>query len=105
MSKKRKDQRGLEDRYEEIRVLVTLGKDRGYLAYDEINEMLPDEISASPEEIEEIFGVLESQGIDLVDADTREQLKGLEGNRPKRKDRKQEPAENLLEKTNDPVRM
>ena len=107
MSRRKKDGGGssVEERFEEVRALISLGRDRGYLSYDEINEMLPDEISSSPEDIEEIFGALEAQGVDLVDADTKEQLKGLDGNRPKRKESKVETPDNPLEKTNDPVRM
>ena len=107
MSRRKKDGGGtsVEERYEEVRALISLGRDRGYLSYDEINEMLPDEISSSPDDIEEIFGVLEAQGVDLVDADTKEHLKGLDGNRPKPKEPKHETPEILLEKTNDPVRM
>ena len=107
LSKKRKHHdRSIEDRYEEVRTLLSLGKDRGYLAYEEINEMLPDEVSSSPEEIEEIFTLFEAQGIELVDAETKEQLKRPE-NLPaaKKKDAKQEVTDGLLEKTNDPVRM
>ena len=43
----------VEERYEEVRQLVALGREKGYLAYDEINEMLPEEVSSSPEEIDE----------------------------------------------------
>ncbi len=109
MRKRKKElHRGVEDKYEEVRQLIILGKERGYLAYDEINEMLPDEISSSPDEIEEIFGVLETLGIELVDAETKEQLKEFEPvvrPKPKGRDGRIEPVEILLEKTNDPVRM
>ena len=108
MSKKRRDasSRGVEDKYEEVRALLILGKDRGYLAYNEINEMLPDEVSSSPDEIEEIFGLLESAGIELVDAETKELTTPASSiPKPKVPYIKQELTETLLEKTNDPVRM
>lgn len=57
MSKK---PQGPEDKYEEVRQLIALGKDRGYLALDEINELLPDEITTSPDEVEEVFSLLEN---------------------------------------------
>src|SRR5262245_40112981 len=72
--KKREAASGVEERYEEVRQLVALGREKGYLAYDEINEMLPEEVSASPEEIDEVFSLLETHGIALVDADSREQF-------------------------------
>ena len=108
MSKKKRDAAlTVEDKYEEVRQLVVLGKERGYLAIEEINEMLPEEVSTSPEEIEEVFSLLETQGIELVDAETKDQLRGPAGTPPpqKKEESKQESPESLLEKTNDPVRM
>ena len=98
---------GVEERYEEVRALMTLGKERGFLSYEEINEALPDELSSSPEEIEEIFHAFETHGIELVDAETKERLKEPD-TRPaaaKPKNTKSEAESNPLEKTNDPVRM
>jgi RNA polymerase primary sigma factor len=86
---------------EEVRALVAIGKDRGFLAYDEVNDALPDELTASAETIEDIFNVLEAHGIEIVDPDTKEQLGPP---RPKSKAPEVRP-EALLEKTNDPVRM
>ncbi len=103
MSKK-KDQ-PLDDRYEEVKQLLVLGKERGYLGYDELQEVLPEELVTSPEHFEEVCTLLEENGIELVEADTREQLKGPEGRKTKDEDTKQEAAPNPLEKTNDPVRM
>ena len=60
MSKKKREQvSGVEAKYEEVRQLLAVGKERGFLAYDEINESLPDEISSSPDEIEEVFSLPE----------------------------------------------
>ena len=107
MSKKRRDNgtRAVDDKYEEVRALLVLGKDRGYLAYDEINEMLPDEVSSSPDEIEEIFSLLEAQGIELVDVDTKDPMNRPETPAAKSKGQgaKQEAPEVLLEKTNDSI--
>ena len=114
MSKKKREQiSGIEAKYEEVRQLLAVGKERGFLAYDEINESLPDEISSSPDEIEEVFSLLEAHGITVVDADAREQL-GPSGSAsaPKEapKDEKEDEGKDgvvagPLEKTNDPVRM
>ena len=63
MSKKQRDPSpGVEAKYDEVRQLVALGRERGFLAYDEINEMLPDEVSSSPEELEEVFSLFELNG-------------------------------------------
>ena len=90
-----------------VRRLIALGKDRGFLAYEEINAALPDEVSTSAEAIEDFFGMLETNGIQVVDTDTKEQLaRPSSSRRPKEKrsDETKDPAI-ILEKTNDPVRM
>ena len=53
MGKKRRDNTGLgvEEKYEEVRQLVSMGRERGFLALDEINELLPEDVSSSTEEI------------------------------------------------------
>ena len=98
----------IEERYEEVRQLINLGKERGFLAYDEVSEGLPDEVSSSAEAIEEVLSLLVTNGIELVDTDIKEQLSRPEGPpRPKDKggDSRGDSSANPLEKTNDPVRM
>ena len=35
----------IEERYDEVRQLIAVGKEKGYLLYDEVNEALPSEIT------------------------------------------------------------
>ena len=111
MTKKKRESIGVEEKYEEVRQLVTLGRERGFLSYEEVNEVLPDEISTSQDEIDEILSLFETYGIELVDADTKEQLARPEEATetrepgPKEEDGKGDSSASLLEKTNDPVRM
>jgi len=57
----------------EIGKLIERGKKRGYITYDEVNDLLPDEI-ISPEKIDEILAKVDDEGISLVDeADIQEQ--------------------------------
>ena len=106
MSKKKREALNIEDKYDEVRQLVILGKERGFLAIEEVTEMLPDEISRSPDEVEEVFSLLETQGIELVDDETKERLKVMGGHTPpKPKEGIHKPTVDPLEKTNDPVRM
>jgi RNA polymerase primary sigma factor len=78
-----------------IKKLITLGKDKGYLTYDEINHILPEDITSS-EEIDEILSVLDRENIELLDSEAA-----------KEKDKEQKHA--LLPKVegpmDDPVRM
>jgi len=50
---------------EEIEQIIELGRSKGELTYDEINEMLPEEIT--PEQMENLFLQLSEQGIIIVD--------------------------------------
>jgi RNA polymerase primary sigma factor len=96
----------IEDKYDEVRQLINIGKEKGYLLYDEVNELLPSEINSS-EDLDDLFNTLGSAGIEVLDSD-----KGFRDDKPF--DRTQEGAEEgveldltpgALDKTNDPVRM
>jgi RNA polymerase primary sigma factor len=49
-----------------LRQLVEKGKEKGYLTYEEMNDILPDGIVA-PDKIDDILMTLDEQGIDLID--------------------------------------
>ena len=93
-------QLSLEEKYDEVQQLIVVGKERGYLLFDEINDLLPTEATSS-EEIDELFSVLTSLGIEVLDSEDKY----------KEKKRLQKSAEEpgaeiqptLLEKTSDPV--
>jgi RNA polymerase primary sigma factor len=53
---------GVEKNYSEISTLIDLGREKGFLLYDEINDMLPAEISA-PDEISALLEHIEAAGI------------------------------------------
>ena len=38
---------GLEEKYEAVKALIAVGKERGYLLYDEVNDSLPAEVHSS----------------------------------------------------------
>src|SRR5216117_894896 len=97
----------IEEKYDEVRQLINIGKEKGYLLYDEVNELLPSEITSS-DELDDLFNTFGSAGIEVIDSDQkylRDDVKPI--------DRTQEGAEELeldltpgaLDKTNDPVRM
>jgi RNA polymerase primary sigma factor len=58
--------RQIEDDVAHTQQLVLVGKERGYLLYDEVNESLPVEVT-SPEEIDDLLSVLERQGIEIYE--------------------------------------
>src|ERR1700674_5606573 len=59
----------LEEKYDEVRQLVSIGKEKGYLLYDEVNELLPSEITSS-DELDDLFHIFGSAGIEVVDSET-----------------------------------
>ncbi len=99
----------IEERYDEVKTLITIGKEKGYLLYDEVNDMLPSEVSSS-EDLDELFDVFGSEGIDVVESEEKyKELKdaGVAGfGKEAVSDRVElDLTPGALEKTNDPVRM
>ncbi len=94
----------VEERVPEVRTLIALGKERGYLLYDEIYQSLPEEIANSPDDLDEIYVRFGDFGIEVVDVPekaTQKKVAVTTGSPV-------EPASpdvGTVEKTNDPVRM
>ena len=44
----------IEDKFDEVRQLILVGKEKGYLLYDEVSDLLPADLTASPEDLEEL---------------------------------------------------
>jgi len=94
----------IEEKYDEVRQLIQVGKEKGYLLYDEVNEMLPSEVTSS-EDLDDLFNAFSSAGIEVVDSD-----KAYRGDKDFDRDGSEEGPEldltpGALDKTNDPVRM
>jgi RNA polymerase primary sigma factor len=56
----------IEEKYEQVRQLIDIGKERGYLLYDEMNDILPPEVHSS-EEIDEVLSAFERYGIGVYE--------------------------------------
>ena len=94
----------IEEKYEGIRELINLGKEKGYLLYDEVNDALPDS-SASSKDLDSIFFLFGEAGIEVIDSE--QQLEATKRKIRSKSAGNQEPnsTTETLEKTNDPVRM
>src|SRR4030067_562882 len=68
----------IEEKYDEVRQLTTMGKEKGYLLYEEVNDLLPSEISSS-DELDDIFSMFGSMGIEVVDSEQKFREKAEEG--------------------------
>src|SRR5216110_3113334 len=49
-----------------VNALIDLGKSRGYLTYEELNEKLPDEV-VSPDKLDTLLMMIDEMGIKLID--------------------------------------
>ena len=98
----------LEDKFDEVRQLIVIGKEKGYLLYDEVNDLLPADLTANPEDLEELLAVFASAGIDLVDSEKGYKLEreGIDRQEhPEGEGPELDLTPGTLDKTNDPVRM
>ncbi|MFW6189860.1 MAG: RNA polymerase sigma factor RpoD [Planctomycetota bacterium] len=89
----------------EIKELVELGKERGFLTYEELNDFLPDEV-VSPEYIDEILLTLDDKGIELVDDRLVEEGEdGLYLREEEEEEEEEKETVSSTEKIDDPVRI
>ncbi|HYG99251.1 MAG TPA: RNA polymerase sigma factor RpoD [Terriglobales bacterium] len=92
----------LDDKYDDIKKLIDAGKEKGYLTYNEVNDLIPSDI-ASPDDLDDLLTTIGTQGIDVLEGPAK---------LPSEKEDLEEGEEveldltpGALEKTNDPVRM
>ena len=95
----------IQDKYDGVKELINLGKEKGYLLYDEVNDVLPEDITAS-EDLDQIFYLFGDAGIEVIDAE--QQFEGAEKKAHPKDGADEDQESDLsggLDKTNDPVRM
>ena len=49
-----------------VAAIIDLGKSRGYLTYEELNQKLPDEV-VSPDKLDSLLMMIDEMGIRLID--------------------------------------
>jgi RNA polymerase primary sigma factor len=94
----------LEDKFDDIKKLIDAGKEKGYLTYSEVNDLIPNDVH-SPDDLDDLITTIGTQGIDLLEGpgklpSEREVEAGEEG-----EEVELDLTPGALEKTNDPVRM
>ncbi len=95
----------IEDKYDQIMDLVKLGKKKGYLLYDEVNDLLPADVHNS-DEIEDILSTFGTAGIEVIEESPKLPSERLDGKLDELGEEADlDLASAALEKTNDPVRM
>ena len=98
----------MESLNQRIKQLVQKGKEKGYLTYEELNDMLPDDADISPEKIDDILMMLDELGVDLIDEaeiETRDVGEAEEAEAFPEVDLEFGEVPIITEKIDDPVRM
>jgi RNA polymerase primary sigma factor len=92
----------------EVKKLIDLGKEKGYLTYDEVNDMLPADI-VSPDQIDDVMSLFGEMDIEVIDSNQRVSLAGqaeeLADEEEEEKELDVEVDGDMSGKTGDPVRM
>ena len=94
----------IDDKYDHMSQLISLGREKGYLVYEDINEFLPDNVNSS-DDIDNLFLMLNNLGIEILEP---EKKRGLIPTLKEKEENEESPAgvpSGTIEKTNDPVRM
>ncbi len=89
----------IEDKFDEVQQLISIGKEKGYLLYDEVNDLLRADITSS-EELDDLFSTFGSAGIEVIDSDQK-----FREDKPESDELELDLTPGALDKTNDPVRM
>jgi RNA polymerase primary sigma factor len=89
---------GAEDKYSRLKQLMAAGKEKGYVLYDELSELLPDELSPGPE-LEDILAGLDGAGVEILEEPRLAKIEDVEDLEDL------ELGTEVADKTNDPVRM
>jgi RNA polymerase primary sigma factor len=100
------------DKFEEdIQKLIDAGKEKGFLTYNEVNELLPNDLN-SPEDLDDLLTTIGTQGIDVLESSPKytaekdeDSDEGPSAGGAGSEDVELDLTPGTLEKTNDPVRM
>ena len=93
----------------EVEKLINIGKEKGYLTYDEVNEYLPSDI-LSGDQLDDVMTMFGDMDIEIIDSAKKikyQKQKDAEGDQeePEREEEEKEIESPTVGKTNDPVRL
>jgi RNA polymerase primary sigma factor len=96
----------------EVQQLIDLGKSKGFLTYEEVNDALPADVVAA-DQVEDVMSALGDEDIEIVDAATQVKIapkriaeeEALETKKVPGRAEEQEESDPYYSKSNDPVRM
>src|SRR5689334_12033883 len=96
----------------EVQQLIDLGKSKGFLTYEEVNDALPADVVAA-DQVEDVMSALGDEDIEIVDAATQVKIApkriveetAAEHKSVARQPEKEDEDSSYYSKSNDPVRM
>ncbi|MGO9086173.1 MAG: RNA polymerase sigma factor RpoD [Candidatus Sulfotelmatobacter sp.] len=92
----------------DIAKLIDSGKEKGYLTYNEVNDLIPHD-GHSPEDLDDVLATIGTRGIDVLEGQPKLRFSAFEKKLDKEVEGGSEveldPTGGALEKTNDPVRI
>ena len=88
----------------EVEKLISLGKKKGFLTFDEVNDILPSDIVSS-EQIDDMMMMFGEMDIEVVDDAQRIKIQKQQSVEVEGEEEEDELDSSALGKTNDPVRM
>ena len=92
---------------EEVQQLIDLGKEKGYLTYDEVNDILPADMVSS-EQLDDVMSMFGEMDIEVVDAEQKSTSNKQQSQGSSSNDDSEEETEfdaDVMGRTSDPVRM
>jgi len=92
-----------EDKFDQVSKLISMGREKGYLLYDEVNDLLPSDVHTA-EDLDDMLTMFENAGIEVLES-PKTKLEGEELKPEEAEDVELDLTPGSLDKTNDPVRM
>jgi RNA polymerase primary sigma factor len=92
---------------EEVQQLIDLGKEKGYLTYDEVNDILPADMVSS-EQLDDVMSMFGEMDIEVVEAEQKRSTHKADDGDELGKDKGDDESEfeaDIAGRTSDPVRM
>ncbi|HZO99523.1 MAG TPA: RNA polymerase sigma factor RpoD [Terriglobia bacterium] len=97
-----------DDKFDQLNKLINLGKEKGYLLYDEVNDLLPSDVH-SAEDLDDLLSMFDNAGIEVLESPRAKVAESLAPEEAKPDELSEDVELDLtpgsLDKTNDPVRM
>ncbi|OPY11128.1 MAG: RNA polymerase sigma factor RpoD [Syntrophus sp. PtaB.Bin138] len=98
---------GKDIQSEDFKKLISLGEEKGFLTYDDVNDLLPSDITSS-DQIDDIIMLFGEKNIDIIDTDKGEKIlvkSPVEEHETTAKEGELVDMMSVVGKTGDPVKM